>query len=203
MQVLESWDRYSSEKSVATTLAIQWALCLGPKIQAAWTKHPDYDQVSVLQHVAQETSARELLLALNLAINMLQAKFASWNIPWGDINRFQRRTGQIAETFYDSLPSLPVGMASARWGSLPAFDCHPAVHSNKQYGYSGNSFIAAVEFGQRLTARSVVTGGQSSDPASPHFMDQAELYLHGQLKEVLFYPEDVMKHVEKKYHPGQ
>jgi acyl-homoserine lactone acylase PvdQ len=203
MQVLESWDRYSSEKSVATTLAIQWALCLGPKIQAAWAKHPEYDQVSALQHVAQETSARELLLALDLAINMLQAKYASWNIPWGDINRYQRRTGQITETFYDSLPSLPVGMASARWGSLPAFDCHPAVHSNKQFGYSGNSFIAAVEFGQHLTARSVVTGGQSSDPGSPHFMDQAELYLHGQLKEVLFYPEDVMKHVEKKYHPGQ
>lgn len=37
---------------------------------------------------------------------------------------------------------------------------------------------------------------------SPHFDDQAELYAKGQLRDVLFYKEDVEKHVERRYHPG-
>jgi acyl-homoserine-lactone acylase len=68
---------------------------------------------------------------------------------------------------------------------------------------SGNSFIAAVEFGKRVTARTVVTGGESSDPASPHFTDQAAMYLNGKFKEVLFYPEDVQAGAVKTYHPGE
>jgi acyl-homoserine-lactone acylase len=203
MRVLESWDRYSSENSVATTLAVEWAISLGAKFQAIWAEQKDNDQVNVFHRVAQETSPRDLLAALTVAVNSLQAKYGRWDVPWGDINRFQRRTGQITEIHYDSLPSLPVGMASGRWGSLPAFDCRSSANGMKQYGYSGNSFIAAVEFGKRVRARSVVTGGQSSDPSSPHFMDQAELFIRGQLKEVLFYPEDVMKHVERQYHPGE
>jgi len=94
-------------------------------------------------------------------------------------------------------------MTSSRWGSIPAFESRPYQHSKKQYGLSGNSFIAAVEFGEKVTARSVVTGGESSDPASKHFTDQAELFIEGRFKEVLFYKEDVLKHAEKTYRPGE
>jgi acyl-homoserine lactone acylase PvdQ len=73
----------------------------------------------------------------------------------------------------------------------------------KRYGYSGNSFIAAVEFGKKVTARTIMTGGESSDPSSPHFSDQASMYLEGRFKDVLFYKEDVLRHKEKEYHPGE
>jgi acyl-homoserine lactone acylase PvdQ len=75
--------------------------------------------------------------------------------------------------------------------------------TKKRYGYSGNSFIAAVEFGKKLRAKSIVTGGESSDPASPHFADQANGYLEGKFKEVLFFKEDVLNNKEKEYHPGE
>jgi acyl-homoserine lactone acylase PvdQ len=75
--------------------------------------------------------------------------------------------------------------------------------TKKRYGYSGNSFIAAVEFGKKVKARTIVTGGESSNPASPHFSDQAAMYLGGWFKDVLFYREDVEKNVEKRYHPGE
>ncbi len=67
----------------------------------------------------------------------------------------------------------------------------------------GNSFVAVVEFGPRVRARSVVTGGQDSRPGAPHFADQAPLYTQGRFKDVWFYPEDIAAHKARTYHPGE
>ena len=74
---------------------------------------------------------------------------------------------------------------------------------NKIYGTRGNSFVAAVEFGERLKAKTILAGGQSSDPNSPHFDDQAEMYANGEFKDVAFYREDVEARAEETYKPGQ
>ena len=71
------------------------------------------------------------------------------------------------------------------------------------YGTSGNSFVAVVEFGKKVRAKSVVTGGASSNPSSPNFNDQAPLYVNGQFKDVLFYYDDVIKNGVRVYYPGQ
>ena len=75
------------------------------------------------------------------------------------------------------------------------------METNKRYGYSGNSFIAAIEFGPVVKAKTIITGGQSFDPKSKHFADQAAGYINGKFKDVLFYKADVLKHVERSYHP--
>ena len=75
--------------------------------------------------------------------------------------------------------------------------------TKRLYGDRGNSFVAAVSFGKRVTAKSILAGGESSDVNSKHFQDQAEMYTKGQFKEVLFYPEDIAKNLERKYRPGQ
>ena len=116
------------------------------------------------------------------------------------MNRYQRTTNG---EFNDAKPSLPVGLAAATFGSLPSFASRRFPDLDKRYGVSGNSFVACVEFGKRVKAKSVITGGQSFDPSSKHFTDQAEMYIDGNFKEVLFYKEDVMKHVERQYHPGE
>ena len=71
------------------------------------------------------------------------------------------------------------------------------------YGTSGNSFVAIVEFGDRIVAKSSLAGGQSGDPSSPHFDDQALMYTQGQFKDVLFYKSDVETKGVKTYHPGK
>jgi len=119
------------------------------------------------------------------------------------MNRFQRLTGKIDETFDDSRPSIPVASAPSLYGSLAAFGSRTYPNTKKYYGGVGNSFVAVVEFGPRIKAKSVVTGGSSSDPSSKHFTDQALMYTEGKFKDVLFYKEDVMKHAEKTYHPGE
>jgi hypothetical protein len=88
----------------------------------------------------------------------LQKRFGTWLVPWGDINRYQR----LAK-FDDNEPSLPVGIAAATWGSLPSFGSRKYPYTNKRYGSYGNSFVACVEFGKKVKAKTIVTGGQSFD----------------------------------------
>src|SRR6185437_5313838 len=136
-------------------------------------------------------------------ITELRQRYGNWKIEWGELCRYQRLTGKIVETYDDRKPSLAVGLVSSAFGQLPSFVSRVMPNTKKRYGVSGNSFIAAVEFGKKVTAKTVVTGGESSDPKSPHFTDQAEMYINGRFKDVLFYKEDVEKHVEREYHPGE
>ncbi|NQZ79181.1 MAG: penicillin acylase family protein, partial [Ekhidna sp.] len=122
---------------------------------------------------------------------------------WGEISRFQRISGDIDASFDDDAPSFPTGLTTARWGHLAAYGMRGSHEVNKIYGTRGNSFVAAVEFGERLKAKTILAGGQSSDPKSPHFDDQAEMYANGEFKEVAFYKEDVMARAEETYQPGK
>jgi acyl-homoserine-lactone acylase len=96
-----------------------------------------------------------------------------------------------------------VGFTSARWGSLASFGAAPRAGTRRWYGTSGNSFVAVVEFGERLRAVAVTAGGLNNDPASPHFNDQAERYATGDLRPVHFYREDVEAAARETYRPGQ
>jgi acyl-homoserine-lactone acylase len=99
------------------------------------------------------------------------------------------------QPFDDAQASLPVPYASGNWGALAAYGQSSKSTTKRIYGERGNSFVAAVEFGPRIRAKSILAGGQSGDPQSPHFKDQAAMYARGEFKDVLFYPEDVAKHL--------
>ena len=139
----------------------------------------------------------------SIAEDRLASDFGSWKTPWGDINRFQRLTGDIEPKFDDAAASIPVGFTSSRWGSLAAFSARPYPGTKKWYGTSGNSFVAVVEFGDRVRARAVTAGGESGHPSSPHFNDEAERYATGNLREVYFYRDQLKEHSKRQYHPGQ
>ena len=132
----------------------------------------------------------------------LQQDFGDWRVPWGEVNRFQRLSGAIDLAFDDSEPSIPVPMAASSWGALASFRAVPGADTKRIYGRSGNSFVAVVEFGDRVRAKSLLAGGQSNDPSSPHFDDQAERYADRQFKDVAFYREDVLARADERYRPG-
>jgi acyl-homoserine-lactone acylase len=203
IQILKKWDFHSSESSVATTLAIEWAQKLTNSIQRIYIDEGWEDQVSLTKQFAASASSGELLPPLLTVVNDLKSKFGKWEIAWGEINRYQRVSGDIDQKYRDDLPSLPVGFASSAWGMLPSYSSRYYPGTAKRYGVSGNSFICAVEFGKKIKAKSLLAGGESGNASSPHFTDQLEMYTNGRFKDVLFYKEDVLKHVEKKYHPGE
>jgi acyl-homoserine-lactone acylase len=143
------------------------------------------------------------LSSLSDAIDRLNADFGTWQTPWGKINRFQRLDDSIKPHFDDSKASIPVPFVAGVWGSLAAFYAGPAPNTKRWYGHSGNSFVAAIEFGKRIRAFAVKVGGESGDPNSAHFEDQAARYAAGDLREVYFYPEQLRGHIVRIYHPGR
>ena len=143
------------------------------------------------------------LAALAGALDRLERDWGGWRVPWGEVNRFQRNDGAIVQTFDDARPSIPVPFGYARWGSLASFAARAYPGTRRWYGTSGNSFVAVVEFGPRLRAWAVTAGGESGDPASPHFNDQAGRYASGDLRPVYFYREDLAGHDRETYRPGQ
>jgi acyl-homoserine lactone acylase PvdQ len=48
-----------------------------------------------------------------------------------------------------------------------------------------------------------MTFGESADPKSKHFFDQAPLYVKGQFKPSWMTLEEVKQHSESAYHPGE
>lgn len=195
ISVLRNWNLRWSTDSAATSLAVFW----GVEILRATGPSPG---VPSEDNVAAKATAAQMIGALARASDRLMTDFGSWQIPWGEINRFQRLTGDIVQPFNDSAPSIPVGFPSGNWGSLASFGAAPTVNTKKWYGTSGNSFVAVVEFGKKVRAKAVTAGGESGNPASPHFNDEAERYSTGNLRNVYFYPAELQGHTEKKYAPG-
>jgi len=201
---LKKWDLRVAENSVATTLAIEWAQRLQPSI----ARLPG-DQVQRTHTYARQAAQEELLEALDATIKDLEKRFGKWQVAWGDINRFQRISGDIDQRYHDDSASLPVAYASSQWGMLPSYTSRTFPGTQKRYGVNGNSFICAVEFTRNEKkqpvpkAKALLAGGQSGDPASPHFADQALMFTRGQFREVLFEDEVIRKNAEKVYRPGE
>ena len=197
--LLRGWDRRWSIMSVPTTLAVFW----GEELQRAVGADARSEEVSVDEYIAKRTTPEQRLQALAKASDKLTTDYGSWKTAWGTVNRFQRLTGDIVQPFSDAGPSLPVGFTSSRWGSLASFGARAYPGTKKMYGTSGNSFVAVVEFGDSVRAKAVSAGGQSGDPKSPHFNDQAVRYTTGELRDVYFYRPQLKNHTERTYHPGQ
>ena len=205
MAIITSWNKQYGTGSVGTTLGISWARKLQGMTRIDPKTSADHkgDQVFLVEMMITTNSAESKLKAFEEALSELESDFGSWNIGWGEINRYQRLTGKVEETFDDSKPSIPVASTPSMYGSLAAFGSRTYPGTKKYYGGVGNSFVAVVEFGPRIKAKSVVTGGSSSNPSSKHFSDQALMYTQGQFKDVLFYKADVLKNSERTYHPGE
>lgn len=152
--------------------------------------------------MAHNATNSQRIGALRRAPETLQADFGSWQAPLGEINRYQRLSGDIVQKFDDAAPSVPVAFASSRWGSLASFGSSTHPGTKRRYGTSGNSFVAVVEFTDRLAAKAVTVGGLSSNPDSPHFDDQSGMYAQGEFRDVLFYLDQLEANLECRYSPG-
>jgi acyl-homoserine lactone acylase PvdQ len=198
ISILRNWDLRWSDSSVPTSLAVFWGTDLDNKHRGQWMR----GSVNGSNYVATKLSPEQLLQSLADASQRLTNDFGTWKTPWGEINRFQRLNDNIAPQFDDSAPSIPVEFTSSEWGSLASFGAHAYPNTKKWYGTSGNSFVAVVEFGNKVRARAVTAGGESGHPGSKHFEDEAQRYSNGSLREVYFYRDQLTGHTERQYHPG-
>ena len=193
--LLRNWDFRWAANSTATSLATYWLIDAQRVGSAAGGGRGGRGSV-------ESAPADQLVRALVTASDRLTADFGKWQVPWGEINRFQRLNDDIVAKFDDAGASIPVMFSSANYGSLASFGARAYPNTRKWYGTSGNSFVAVVEFGDSVRARAVTAGGESGDPLSRHFNDQALRYSTGNLREVYFYKPQLKGHTEREYHPG-
>lgn len=198
INALRNWDFKTDVTSIPMTLAHYYGM-----ICRAEGMVPDnITGIHRLNYMGTRADELERLTLFGKVVNRLNDDFGTWEMPWGAINRFQRLNGDINMTFDDSKESIPIGMASGRWGALAAYGQRGKKTTKKIYGTRGNSFVAVVEFGDKVKAKSVLAGGQSGDPSSPHFYDQAQRYADIKFKDVPYYKEDVDAVTQRSYHPG-
>lgn len=200
MEVLEEWDFKTSKESVAMTLAHFYGMRYYQK-----GKYPDgLNAMERMQYWGSAAAPNgEKRRIFEEVLDQLTADFGTWEVPWGEVNRYQRLNGDVRQQFDDSKPSVPVGFASGTWGALAAYGArYTAEGVKKIYGTRGNSFVAAVEFGDKVKAKTILAGGQSGNPDSPHFDDQTQKYLDVDWKDAAFYKEDVLKRAKETYTPG-
>jgi acyl-homoserine-lactone acylase len=196
---LRGWNYRWSADSIAQTLAMNWGEALKAALNA-----PKFESANkVMMRLSRDTNADLKLKVFGEVVAKLQRDFGRWQLPWGEINRFQRIDPAIKPSYSDAAPSLPVPFAEGRFGSLASIRSLPRPGTKRWYGDYGNSFVAVVEFGKRVRARAVTAGGESGDPASTHFADQIQRYASGDLREVYFYPDQLKGHVERVYRPGE
>ena len=196
---LEKWDFKTSKESVAMTLAHYY----GTAISKMAKSPPGLSDMEKMIYFGTESPMGERLQVFGTVVDQLTSDFGLWKVPWGEENRYQRLNGDIIQAFDDNKPSIPIGFASGRWGALAAYGARYDNGTKKIYGTRGNSFVAVVEFGEKLKAKSMLAGGQSGHPESPHFNDQAQRYADAEFKDVAFYREDVLKSAKETYQPGQ
>ncbi len=185
LALLRVWDMKWSAESVSTSLAVYFG-----------------EEIEQRSRDAAKATDQQFLEAISAAVDKLTADFGDWKIAWGSINRYQRLTGAVVQKFDDAAPSIPVPFTSSRWGSLASFGARAYPGTKKRYGTTGNSFLAAVEFGPQIKAKAITAGGESGELKNPHFDDQAVRYAAGNLREVYFYKAQLEGHIERQYHPG-
>jgi len=196
---LRGWNYRWSANSVPQTLAMVWGEALRKALNAPKSEPGN----KVMMRLAEDTSGDLKLKKLDEIVAQLQRDFGRWQVPWGEINRFQRVSAAIKPTYNDAAPSVPVPFAEGRYGSLASIRSEPKPGTRRWYGDYGNSFVAVVEFGKQVRAKAITAGGESGNPASPHFSDEIQRYASGDLRDVYFYPEQLKGHTERVYRPGE
>ncbi|MBE7169111.1 MAG: penicillin acylase family protein [Williamsia sp.] len=203
--VLKAWDFRTDTGSIATTLAVIWIEKIidlnVARLQKPTTNEERYSVTNGAGVSTDNLTEQQLLDAMQGVITELTRDHGTWKVSWGSINRFQRNAP--GEELSDQKKSWAVPATPGYLGSLNAFVSKKGPKTKNRYGITGNTFVAVVDFGKKLTAKTILTGGASSNPLSPHFSDQVEGYINHHYKEAFFYKKDVMKNAEKIYHPGE
>jgi len=176
---LRAWDRASDTSSVETT----WFILSAERLGRARAAGHAYPWTATLADV----------------LGLLEAEHGSAEVPWGELNRHQRPLPGQPVALDPSRASLAVGGAPGGLGSIFTFNAPGSGDAQPRMGRSGNSFVKVVAFGDPVRARSILNYGQSGDPASPHFFDQAHLYARREFKPAWFSREEVEANATRSY----
>ncbi len=159
IHALREWDRNGAADSQEMTLFVTWqerSRGPGAAQQGEWP----------------------LTDALAWALERIERSHERPDVAWGIVNRLGRAgTPPAADSTGVALPGGPAWTGTL-FGASPALPGQGGARAL----VSGIAWSSVVELAPRVHSRSVVVFGQSGDPASPHFFDQALLMAAGRMK---------------------
>lgn len=164
--LLRAWDRIGDVDAPAMTLFATW--------------------LERVQRTAGDEREWPLTAALDWTLDSLERHWDSTTVAWGAVHRLQRVQTGGAGLFVDTAASLPLAGAPAWAGTTFTIATRPGPDGSRSYATAGNGWIGVVELAPSIRARTISAFGQSADPASPHYFDQAPLFAVGQFKDQLF-----------------
>jgi acyl-homoserine-lactone acylase len=190
VEMLKGWNGISTVDSVPMTLFAE-----------AYARAQEMLRKQDLQNYPR-------IRALEATVASLEKTHGTWKVAWGEINRLQRIHGSQVDmqghgAFRDDQPSLPVAGAPGSLGVVFNFYALPQAGQKRRYGVAGHSFVGAVELAAQPKVKTILQFGESGDPASPHWFDQAALYAKKQFKPARYAQADIEGHSERHYHPGE
>mgnify|MGYP002063640484 CR=1 FL=1 len=117
IETLRTWDMASGADSVAMTLAHFYGVN-----SVATGKAPEgLSQMERVNFYGAESPPADRLAVFAETVAMLDKDFGAWDTPWGEVNRFQRLSGDIDLKFYDEQPSVPIARGNSDWGAVAEF----------------------------------------------------------------------------------
>ena len=125
------------------------------------------------------------------AVEQVTRRYGRADVAWGEVHRVRR--GDV---------DVPVGGCTGALGCFRVLQYSDAP-DGKRIARGGDGWVLAVEFTPVPRAYSVLAYGQSNNPTSPYFADQAAMFARGEMKRVAFTAEDVDKATVRRYRPGR
>lgn len=189
LAVLEKWDNTVAPTSRGGLLfETWWRRYQSQARDSAYAEQWSWGKLtSTPRGIGQREKA---VAAFTWAVDDMQRRYQAVDVAWGDVHRVRR--GSVNE---------PVGGCSGALGCFRVLS-YEHLPDGSRTANSGDGWILAVEFGARAPrAFSVLAYGQSADPASPHYSDQAAMFARGQLKPVYFLDADIAAHTIRSYRP--
>lgn len=192
VKVLDAWDRAGNVDSRGAVLFIKWVEAMEgitgqgqPSLRPDWFAIP-WDQDKPLTTPRGLQDPQKAVAALQSAANEVRKTYGTLDVPYGDVYRIRRGEADA-----------PSPVAHQSFGSFAA-GLFNKDEDNRYSIVGGQTFVAVVEFGKTVRAEGVLAYGNSSEPSSPHYSDQVDLFSRNKFRTLLRQRSEIEKQTEER-----
>lgn len=186
MEVLQAWDRQADADSRGMALFYAWAHSFGPNTHEVYKEQWSMDKA--LSTPDGFANPELVVRALEGVVAEFREGGLPLDIPWGDVYRIKYGKHDLPGNGADG----SVGIFRVAWSQGLSDD-------GKYYITGGDSWQSIIEFGDRVRAKVLMSYGNSTQEDSPHYGDQLVLFSKKEMRDCLFYRDDVLQHVQRRY----
>jgi len=191
--VLKKWDGQANADSEGAALFANWHVKMtGGNFSSKdfFAEDWSFDKADSTPDGLKDGAAA--LKALEIAATELKMGYGKINVPWGAINKVSFGDKEVA------------GNGGHGWlGEFRTIYYAPqgkpgTPESLVNRAVAGDTYVAAIEFGDRPTAKALLTYGNATQTGNPHIGDQLDLFAKKELRKVWYERTEVEANLEKR-----